>query len=184
VNFSSCSIPDVLVIEPRIAKDRRGTFIKTYHLKTFETNEIKERFQESYYSVSREGVIRGMHFQLPPADHVKLVYVTSGGIIDVLLDIRNGSPTYGEFIYFEINDNNRKAIYIPRGCAHGFCALSDNTVVTYLQSSLHSPEHDAGIRFDSFGMKWPVTDPIISDRDSQFPMFKDSVSPFIYKRSI
>lgn len=184
MNFSSCSIPDVFVIEPRIAEDHRGPFIKTYHLKTFELNGIKEKFQESYYSVSREGVIRGMHFQLPPADHVKLVYVTSGGIIDVVLDIRKGSPTYGKFVSFEINDDNRKVVYIPRGCAHGFCALLNNTVVTYLQSTMYSSEHDAGIRFDSFGMKWPVIDPIISDRDSQFPMFKNFVSPFFYQGSI
>jgi len=183
MNFSGCSIPDVFVIEPKIAEDQRGSFIKTYHSKTFELNGIKEKFQESYYSVSWEGVIRGMHFQVPPADHAKLVYVTSGGIIDVVLDMRKDLPTYGKFVSFEINDKNRKVVYVPRGCAHGFYAFSDNAIVTYLQSTMYSPEHDAGISFDSFGMKWPVTSPIISDRDSKFPMFEDFFSPFIYKRA-
>lgn len=178
LNFKACGIPGVFLIENRVLEDRRGSFVKIYHRDTFNDSGIEEQFQESYYSISRKDVIRGMHFQAPPADHAKLIYVTSGGIVDVVLDIRKGTHTYGQFVAFEVNEDNRCAVYVPRGCAHGFCALAGHTVVTYLQTSMHSPEHDAGIYFDSFGMDWPVKDPILSDRDSRFPKFEDFLSPF------
>ncbi|WP_197904731.1 dTDP-4-dehydrorhamnose 3,5-epimerase [Desulfosarcina alkanivorans] len=178
MKFTECGIPGVVFIENRILEDRRGAFVKIFHQEAFHGAGIEDQFQESYYSISRKGVIRGMHFQAPPADHAKLVYVISGAIVDVVLDIRRGTPTYGRFVAFDINEDNRCAVYVPRGCAHGFCALSDHAVVTYLQTTMHAPEHDSGIHFDSFGMDWPEKDPTLSDRDSQFPMFKDFISPF------
>ena len=178
LELKECGIPGVFLVQGRALEDRRGSFVKVYHRETFYRSGINEQFQESYYSVSWKGVIRGMHFQAPPEDHSKLVYVTSGAIVDVVLDIRKGTSMYGKFVAFEINENNRCAVYVPRGCAHGFCALSDHTIVTYLQTSMHSPEHDFGIYYNSFGMDWPTKDPILSDRDNRFPAFEDFDSPF------
>ena len=138
---------------------------------------LKRRLVECFFSINKKDVIRGMHFQLPPDDHSKLVYATQGRILDIILDIRKGSPTYGMFASIEISSDNNKAIYMPKGVAHGFCCLTDATMV-YLTSTMHSPSSDSGIKWDSFGMSWPVTDPIISERDQSFNSFSDINSPF------
>lgn len=152
-------------------KDLRGGFIKVFNEKFFEENGLETNFKESYYSISAKDVIRGMHFQTPPAEHNKIVYVNQGSILDVILDIRKYSPTFGQ--YFKININTKKPIlvYIPVGCAHGFLSLEDNTMVTYLQSSCYDSPSDRGIKYDSFGMEWGLENPILSERDIKFPDF-------------
>jgi dTDP-4-dehydrorhamnose 3,5-epimerase len=180
MKISSTKLQGIAIIETLIAQDPRGDFMKVFHKETFEQQGLDTSFEESYYSTSKKDVIRGMHFQTPPEDHAKVVYVTSGEIVDVVLDIRKGSPTFGQFETFELNDVNRKAIYIPSGFAHGFISLRDNTAVTYLQTTMRSAQNEGGIRFDSFGMNWGVVQPILSVRDQQFPTWKEFSSPFAY----
>ena len=171
-------IPGVLILEQSVFKDCRGAFVKFFSKSMFESHGLEFEFAESYYTRSREDVIRGMHFQTPPHDHAKLVTVIQGTILDVVLDLRKGSPTFGQYETFELSRENRKSIYIPRGCAHGFTALSEMAVAYYMVTSEYSPDHDSGVRYDSFGFNWPVADPIISERDKAFPPVCDFNSPF------
>ena len=182
MNIVETKLDGVCIIEPKVFEDERGQFIKVFNQALFEQEGLPFTPAESYYSISKKNVIRGMHFQIPPADHIKLVYVTEGAILDVVLDLRKGSPTYGEYITLELTDQNRAMAYIPSGFAHGFLSLQDNTRVTYLQSTGYSPEHDSGIRMDSFGMKWGVSEPIWSKRDREFPLFTGFQTPFMYRK--
>lgn len=159
-------------------KDLRGGFIKVFNEDFFKENGLETIFKESYYSISNKNVIRGMHFQTPPSEHTKLVYVNQGGIIDVILDIRKNSPTYGKFMTLNIDAKNPILVYIPVGCAHGFLSLKNNTMVTYLQSSVYNSSCDYGIKYNSFGMEWKANCPIISERDLNFENFIDFNSPF------
>lgn len=158
--------------------DNRGEFVKTIHEESFLEKGLDCDFKESFYSVSKRNVIRGMHYQLPPSDHDKLVYVLTGAIIDVVLDIRNDSPTFGKFFSIELSAENRKGIYIGKGFAHGFLSLYDNTTVEYHTTTPQDRACEAGIKFDSFGYDWQTTSPIISQRDQDFQLFKDLTSPF------
>ncbi|GAB4383661.1 MAG: dTDP-4-dehydrorhamnose 3,5-epimerase [Salibacteraceae bacterium] len=172
-------MPGVFAIELFHAKDERGVFVKTFHLPTLEKHGLSGKFEESFYSVNKRGVIRGMHFQLPPFAHSKLIYCTRGRLIDVAVDLRVGSPTYGRWIDLELNENNHTAIYLPIGVAHGFAVLEDHTTMIYHTSTVHAPKHDAGIRYDSFGYDWPF-EGIHSERDLSFPELSAFKSPFIY----
>ncbi len=159
------------------AGDERGGFTKTFHKASFEEHGLETDFQESFFSYNQEGVIRGMHFQKPPHDHAKLVYSTRGRILDVVVDLRKESPTFGRHLSIEISDKNHKGVYMPKGVAHGFCCLTDATMV-YLTSTMHNPDSDSGIRYDSFGMNWPIDNPVMSERDKSFPLFNELISPF------
>jgi dTDP-4-dehydrorhamnose 3,5-epimerase len=119
-----------------------------------------------------------MHFQWPPNDHAKLVYCTHGEVLDVIVDLRTNSATYGHHETFSLNDQNRDMLYIPRGMAHGFCAMTDGATLVYLTTSVYNKDNDTGIRFDSFGFNWPVANPIYSERDSNFVTLDDLESPF------
>lgn len=178
--ITQTKIPGVFVIETDAFIDERGEFIKTFHRDTFAISGIDTHFKESFYSISKKDVIRGMHFHLPPKAHAKLIYVTRGSVFDVVLDLRVGSPTYGQYDTIEMSQKNRKMVFIPEGCAHGFLSLEDDTTMVYLQSDVYSMEHDAGIKIDSFGLTWPVSNPIISKRDSEFQTLSDFSSPFTY----
>lgn len=184
MNSIPTQLPGVYIIEPKASRDERGEFVKVFHQDTFLQQHFATHFVESYYSTSKKDVIRGMHFQIPPQDHAKLVYVTAGMILDVILDIRKGSSTYGQYITVELSEQNRQLVYIPQGCAHGFLSLKDDTCVTYMQTSMYSPEHDRGIKFDSFGMTWNVEKPIMSQRDVAFPSFTEFTSPFTFDQAI
>lgn len=159
-------------------KDLRGSFTKVFNYDFFSENGLETSFKESYYSISHKNVIRGMHFQIPPAEHTKLVYVNQGSIMDVILDIRKSSPTYGKFITLRIDSTNPVLVYIPVGCAHGFLSMEDHTIVTYLQSSVYNNDCDMGIHYNSFGMDWKIQNPIISERDLSFVNLIDFNSPF------
>lgn len=180
MNFFPTKIEGVYRVETSILADDRGQFIKVFNQDIFLKKKIALNFVESYYSTSKKDVLRGMHFQIPPQDHAKLVYVSAGAIIDVVLDIRQGSPTYGQYIELELSETNRQMVYIPVGCAHGFRSLQDDSCVTYLQTSMYSPEHEGGIRLDSFGYDWKVSQPIISARDQKFPAWSEYHTPFTY----
>ena len=170
-------LPGSFLLEPPRFEDARGTFVKTYHegiCKDLGTNlEIREEF----YSISRQDVIRGMHFQLPPHAHDKLVYCTRGAVRDVLLDLRKG-PGYGKVASVDLSGENGLLVYIHKGIAHGFVALTDEALMLYKTSTVHSPSADCGIRWNSFGFDWQVAAPILSLRDEQHSNFADFISPF------
>ena len=178
MKFLETNISGVFEIDLFHMLDDRGSFVKTFHKKSFEDQGLESSFDESFYSVNKKGVVRGMHFQLPPDDHAKIVYCTSGSLIDVILDIRKDSPTYGQFAEIKLSGDNFKAAYLPKGVAHGFAVLEDNTCMIYLTSTMHSPQNDAGIRWDSFGYQWPFDKPLNSERDQLFPSFSEFNSPF------
>lgn len=168
----------LFIIQHKVFKDDRGLFVKTYNQQLFKELGIDIEIKERYYSVSNKHVIRGMHFQTPPKDHIKLVTVISGKILDVVLDIRKSSPTYGQFFSIELTSKEGKTIYIPKGFAHGFLALEDNTIVEYNQTTGYAHNNDAGIKYDSFGFDWKISAPIISDRDNCFCSFENFLTPF------
>lgn len=163
----------VYIVKNHVFTDARGTFTKIYNEELFNKFSICTDFKESYYTVSKRGVIRGMHFQIPPYDHNKLVYVPKGKIKDVILDLRKKSKTYKKFITVELSDSNGYSVYIPKGLAHGFNSLVDDTITVYQVSTVYNPNYDSGVRWDSIGMDWEVDKPIISDRDMKFCELKD-----------
>ena len=180
MKFIQTLIPGAYLIHPKFFKDKRGVFIKTFHIDTFKEQNIECDFKESFYSYSKKNVIRGMHFQNPPHDHAKLVYVSQGAVLDVLVDLRKGSPAYGKFFSAELSSENHQLIYIPQGCAHGYLSTKDNSCVIYMHTTVHVPGADTGIHFESFGFNWGVENPILSDRDKSFKHLSDYESPFIY----
>jgi dTDP-4-dehydrorhamnose 3,5-epimerase len=178
MNFSVTDLDGVYSIDNFIADDERGAFVKTFHKGMFSDFGICSEFKESYYSISRKNVIRGMHFQVPPHDHEKLVYVPCGGILDIIIDLRKKSATFGRHICLKLSSENRKSVFIPRGFAHGFRSLEDNTIVVYNVATVYNKESDAGIKWDSFGADWGEGPVIMSARDKGFPVFSDFFNPF------
>lgn len=171
-------LPGLNVIRPKIFQDARGTFVKTFHRDVFRQLGLDFEPREEFFSTSAKGVLRGMHFQLPPAAHAKLVYCIAGRVLDVVLDLRKSSPTFGRSVARELNAASREMFFIPVGFAHGFLALEDGATMVYQTSTVHSPAHDAGIVWNSFGFDWPVKNPIMSERDQKFPALRDFASPF------
>ena len=172
-NISGC-----FELQPKVFEDTRGRFVKVFHDLAFAEKSLETHFAEEYYSISIKNVIRGMHFQLPPRDHVKVVYCVQGEVMDVVVDLRIGSPTYGHYAAFELSAVKANSIYIPKGMAHGFCVLSELAIMVYKVSTVYSPEHDAGISWDSMGIPWPTMDANLSLRDQNFPKFAQFDSPF------
>ena len=166
-------IPGCFELLPVVHKDPRGAFVKTFHSEEFKAHGLETDFKEDYYSVSGKNVLRGLHYQKPPHDHVKLVYCVSGTVFDAVLDLRRGSPTFGKHSVIELNAEKANMLYIPKGMAHGFYTLSETAVMLYKVSSLYSPASDRGILWNSAGIPWPVKAPVISARDSGLMEFKD-----------
>jgi len=174
MNFIKTKLDGVFEIINSKFEDHRGSFVKTFNKEIFYENGLNYDFKESFYSVSKQNVLRGMHFQLPPHDHAKLVYVVDGDVLDVVLDIRKGSPTYGSYFSTRLSSKNAKSLYIDKGFAHGFLTLSTSATVVYLTSTGHAPKYDAGVRWDSFGFDWNgIQNPVTSIRDSSFDALKD-----------
>lgn len=162
-------------------KDNRGSFVKTFHKDVFAKHGLVTEFAEEYYSVSHQGVLRGMHFQTPPYEHFKLVYCLAGKVLDAIVDLRIGSPTYKESATFELSAEFGNMLYIAPGMAHGFYALTDEVVMQYKVTTGYVPEHDGGIRWDSAGIPWLDSAPVISDRDSCLLALAAFDSPFHFK---
>jgi dTDP-4-dehydrorhamnose 3,5-epimerase len=179
--FKASKIKGCFEIQPRVIGDIRGKFVKVFHAAEFSKHGLETSYVEDFFSVSNKGVIRGLHFQLPPYDHVKIVYCQQGEAMDVVVDLRLGSPTYGEFEIFKLSGEKANGIYIPAGLAHGFCATSESALMIYKVSSVYSPEYDSGVRWDSMDIPWPIVNPTLSSRDLKFPEFTDFISPFIYE---
>ena len=171
-------LPGLQLIRPPVFRDQRGSFVKTFHADQFRELGLNFEPREEFFSTSGRSVLRGMHFQLPPAAHAKLVYCLLGSVLDVVLDLRKNSPTFGRSCARELSAANREMFFIPAGFAHGFLSLEDNTTMVYQTSTVHSPAHDAGVRWDSFGFDWPVKVPVLSERDKNFPALCDFSSPF------
>jgi dTDP-4-dehydrorhamnose 3,5-epimerase len=168
MNIKPTALEGVYIINNFVAQDERGTFVKTFNMQDFANNGLNFEIRESYFSISQKDVIRGMHFQLPPSDHEKLVYVPNGSIMDVVVDLRKKSLTYKKFISIELSAENRKSIYIPKGLAHGFKSMEDNTITVYNVATEYDAKSDQGIHYDSFGFDWQTNEVILSARDKEF----------------
>jgi dTDP-4-dehydrorhamnose 3,5-epimerase len=167
-------------LQPKIFDDLRGSFVKIFNEIEFDKLGLETIFKEQYYSISKKNVIRGMHFQLPPFDHVKLVSCLQGAVFDVVIDLRLGSPTYGQSQTFELTADKANSIYIPKGMAHGFCTLSDEAILMYNVSTEYEPEYDSGILWKSIDLSWPTQNAILSVRDNALVPFDKFISPFFY----
>ena len=171
-------IDGCLEILPRVFRDDRGIFVKVFHKNIFADLGLEYNFVEEYYSQSFKNVIRGLHFQVPPEDHVKLVYCIDGAAFDVVLDLRKGSPTYGKYDTFTLDSKHANMVYIPSGMAHGFCSISDSSTLVYKTSTVYDPECDSGILWNSVNITWPTLQPVMSERDKNFDDFLNFKSPF------
>jgi dTDP-4-dehydrorhamnose 3,5-epimerase/CDP-3, 6-dideoxy-D-glycero-D-glycero-4-hexulose-5-epimerase len=183
MQFEKELLPGAWSVRLKRFEDARGSFVKTYARSAFDAalatsgGEPAFDWREEFYSLSNRDVVRGMHFQLPPHDHVKLVYCAAGAVLDVLLDLRAG-PGYGRAASIRLDAEDPRLLVIPRGVAHGFLSLSDGSLMVYKTSTEHVPSHDAGVRFESFGFDWGCATPVLSERDRLHPAFADFVSPF------
>lgn len=176
------TIPGCFEITPHLFTDERGSFVKTFHHDTFQQHGLKTEWREEYYSVSRKGVLRGLHFQIPPCDHAKLVYCTAGRVLDAVLDLRSGSPAYQRHALFELNAETAHMLYLPKGVAHGFYTLSDSATMMYKVSTVYAPACDTGILWNSAGIPWPDSHPTVSQRDGNLPALSDFTdNPFQYR---
>lgn len=173
MKFIQSKIAGCFAIESTSKKDQRGLFVKTFNESIFKKNGINFSCKESFYSISHKNCLRGMHYQKSPHQIKKLIHVTDGEILDVFLDIRKNSPTYGQFDSCIISQENAKMIFLAEGIAHGFLTLSEKATVCYLQSREYNQESDSGILWNSFGMDWKISDPIISNRDKNFIKFSE-----------
>lgn len=168
----------LLVLQTVNFQDNRGGFQKLFNYDFFKDNGLDYDFKEFYYSVNQANVVRGMHFQTPPYDHTKVVYVSKGRIKDVVVDIRKSSRTYGKCFSIELDDQKGQYLYIPKGYAHGFLSLEDGSIVNYAQTSCYNKDCDCGIDQNSIGFNWGIESPIVSGRDLTFPALVDFQSPF------
>jgi dTDP-4-dehydrorhamnose 3,5-epimerase len=167
-------IPEVLLVEPRVFGDARGFFIETYHEERYRAAGIPHRFVQDNLSSSMQNVIRGLHLQHPRGQG-KLVQVLTGEVLDVAVDVRRGSPTFGRWVGVTLSGENHLQVFIPPGFAHGFAVLSPRAVFAYKCTELYVPEHELGVAFDDpdLGIRWPVADPVVSPRDRAHPRLRD-----------
>ncbi len=177
MNFIRCEIPDVVIIEPVVHGDERGYFVETYRQdKLEEFLGFKVKFCQDNESKSSYGVLRGLHYQLPPYSQSKLVRVLEGSVLDVAVDIRKGSPTFGRHVSVELTSENRRQLFVPRGFAHGFVVLSENATFTYKVDNYYAPTHDRGISYDDkdIGVDWLIDKFNLSQKDTKQPLLKDA----------
>ncbi|HET6375657.1 MAG TPA: dTDP-4-dehydrorhamnose 3,5-epimerase [Methylocella sp.] len=176
-------IEGIKVFHPKKFSDARGYFLESYNARTYADAGVDCVFVQDNQSLSRKaGTIRGLHFQRPPAAQAKLVRVLRGSIFDVAVDLRRGSPTYGQWFSIKLTSEGSEQIFVPRGFAHGFCTLEDETEVAYKVDGFYAPDCDAGLRWDDpdLAIEWPVAKEkaILSEKDAILPFFKDFISPF------
>jgi dTDP-4-dehydrorhamnose 3,5-epimerase len=182
MKFIKTVLPDVYIIEPSVFVDDRGYFLESFNLEKFEENMFPIKFIQDNESKSSRGVLRGLHFQKPPYAQAKLVRCIKGCVIDVAVDIRKGSPTYGKHISVELSGENKRQLFVPRGFAHGFSVLSENAVFAYKVDNRYVPESDSGIRYDDkqLNINWGLNeeDVQLSFNDKELESFKNFDSPF------
>ena len=182
MKFIKTEIQDLYVIEPSVFEDERGYFLESFNLEKFQENIGFVEFVQDNESKSFKGVLRGLHYQKPPFNQAKLVRCIEGRVLDVAVDIRKGSPTYGKHVAIELSGENKKQLFVPKGFVHGFSVLSKTAVITYKVDNRYAPEYDAGIRFDDEALQidWRLPQEAIqlSEKDKELPSFKDLDSPF------
>lgn len=174
IKYSKTDLSDVLLIEPRVFKDSRGFFMETFHQKKYAEAGIDHDFIQDNYSHSTQGTLRGLHYQLKQPQ-AKLIYVITGEIFDVAVDIRRGSPGFGKWVGQYLSRENKRQLFIPEGFAHGFCVISETADVLYKTTDLYNPDDEYGVLWSdpTVGIDWPVGEPIISEKDRQFPGLKE-----------
>lgn len=177
-------ISELKIIEPQVFGDKRGYFFESYKRETFNREVAPVDFVQDNESCSTQGVMRGLHFQRPPYSQAKLVRCVRGRVLDVAVDIRKGSPTFGRHVAVELTEDNHRQFFIPRGFAHGFAVLSDVAVFQYKCDNYYHPEADGGISIldESLGIEWGIdlNEAILSEKDTRHPLLKDFDSPFVY----
>jgi len=178
MKFIKTHLPEVIIIEPKVFEDERGYFMETFRQDLFEKNIQKINFIQENESKSKKGVLRGLHYQLPPFAQSKLVRVIKGSVIDVAVDIRKGSPTFGKYVALELSEKNKRQLFIPRGFAHGFLVTSDEAIFSYKVDNYYSPKCDRSIRFDdpTININWnfPENEIVVSNKDKNAPYLKDA----------
>ena len=178
------AIEGLVIIEPKVFNDSRGYFFESFSQREFEEKVHKINFVQDNESMSSYGVMRGLHFQRPPYSQSKLVRCVKGKVLDVAVDIRKGSPTYGQHVAVELSEDNHRQFFVPRGFAHGFVVLSETAVIQYKCDNFYTPEADGGISIkdESLGIDWqiPTENAILSDKDLKHICLKDFDSPFDY----
>lgn len=173
--FTKTTLPDVLLIEPDVFHDPRGFFIETYHQTRYANEEIKQPFVQDNHSHSKKGTVRGLHYQFR-RPQAKLIYVVTGEIFDVAVDIRRGSPTFGKWVGIILSAENKHQLYIPEGFAHGFSVLSESTDVMYKCTDFYDPAGEFGILWSDpdIGIDWRINNPIISKKDGLSPKLNEA----------
>ncbi len=173
-------IPDLYIIKPRVFEDERGYFFESYNKETFLRMGIDQNFVQDNESKSAKGVLRGLHFQKPPFTQGKLVRVMRGSVLDVAVDLRKASPTYGKWASVELTQDNKWMYWVPPGFAHGFVTLEDDTVFFYKCTNVYNNASEGSIRWDDpdLNIDWGIKNPILSEKDKVAPLFKDFNSPF------
>ncbi len=182
--FTKTKIPDVIIIEPKVFKDQRGYFFESFNRKEFEENIGKVNFIQDNESKSTKGVLRGLHFQTPPYAQAKLVRCIQGKVLDIVVDVRKNSPTYGKYVSVELSEENKKQLFIPRGFAHGFVVLSKKAIFSYKVDNIYAPQCDSGIKFNdkTLNIDWVFNENklILSPKDKELQSLKELETPFIY----
>jgi len=184
MDIRTTAIPGVVVVTPRIFRDERGFFTESYSKRTFEAAGLVYDLIQDNHSLSVDpGVVRGLHYQMNPKAQTKIVRVTRGAIFDVAIDIRQGSPTFGQWVSEILTAENGRQLIVPKGFAHGFCTLVPNTEVMYKVDEFYSPEHDRGIRWNDpdLNISWPYDNLILSDKDRNAPTLKEAENNFVYE---
>ena len=174
MNVRETKLKGVLVLEPDVFSDERGFFLETWNSARYENAGIQDSFVQDNVSFSKKGVLRGLHFQYPQSQG-KLIQVLLGQVVDVAVDIRVGSPTFGQWISFVLSDSNRRQIYIPPGFAHGYCVTSETAVFSYKCTEFYNPENQSGIIWNDpdLNIGWPIKEPVLSPKDTDCPRLKD-----------
>lgn len=182
------AIEGLVIIEPKVFKDARGYFFESFSQREFEENVRKINFVQDNESMSSYGVMRGLHYQIPPFTQSKLVRCVKGRVLDVAVDIRKGSPTYGQHVAVELTEDNHRQFFVPRGFAHGFAVLSEIAIFQYKCDNFYAPEADGGISIkdESLGIDWliPTENAILSEKDIKHLCLKDFDSPFDYSMNL
>jgi len=181
VNKKETKLSGVYILEPKVFGDHRGFFMESYNQQTFADLGLDYSFIQDNHSLSKEiGVLRGLHYQLEPKAQTKLIRVIRGAIYDVVVDIRRNSSTFGQWVGVELSAENKRQLLVPKGFAHGFCTIEPNTEVVYKVDEIYSPAHDRGILWNdpALGIDWPVSKPILSEKDEKHPCLKDAENNF------
>jgi dTDP-4-dehydrorhamnose 3,5-epimerase len=180
MNFIKTEIEGLIIVEPKVFRDDRGYFFEAFNKNVFENFGIVEQFVQDNQSLSQKGVLRGLHFQKPPFAQAKLVSVIKGAVLDVVVDIRKSSKTYGKYFSFELTEHNKTMLFIPEGFAHGFACLENDTIFSYKCSNVYNKDSEDAILWNDsdLNIDWLIKNPILSEKDLNAKTFKDFNSPF------